>query len=293
MPRRSNRLAAKPKKDYRAMAGLKSRRAPVRKAPLVRLINKTISGRAETKTAIFYQSYNPGTSPARAVGNYASRGYALQNNGLIANNTDILQLIPYVFEGTADNQRIGDRISPSSLIVNGSIRVSLPSLAAYRPVDIKVVIFVLQHVQLKDYGNLYANNIFTQMLETGENTTTNFSGQVWDSNLPIAKQYYRVLKRKTVTLRYAGSPALPPNSSIANAHTYYSTYSFGLGKKLPKHLKYPENNAPVAVVNQPTNSSIFMCMGYVDFVEPSNGSTPSPSALLEQTYVAKLNFKDL
>lgn len=268
------------------------RRRALRTKNLVSMIKNVVKGQAETKTATFYQSYNPGTSPARAVGNYASRGFAIQNNGLIANNTDILQLIPYVFEGTADNQRIGDRIAPTSLTVNGTVRVSVPQLAAYRPVDVKVVIFVLQHVQLKDYGNLYANNQFTQMLETGENTTTNFTGQIWDVNRPIAKQYYRVLKRKVITLRYAGSPTLPPNSSIANAHTYYSNYSFSLGKQLPKHLLYPENDAAPAVVNQPTNSSIFMCMGYVDFVEPSNGSVPAASSLIEQTYVAKLNFKD-
>lgn len=299
MPRRSNRLAQKPAKDYRAMAGIKSRRAPTRKAPLVKLIKKVVSGQAESKVVAFYQTYNNGTSTARASGAFAGRGWALQNNQIttratpVLNNLDLLQLIPYVVQGTEDNQRIGQVVMPKSLIVNGCVRVCLTNLSAFKPTDIKVCIYVLQHVQLKDYNNLYNNNDFTQLLETEENATTNFGGQSWNLNQRVSKQYYRVLKKKIITLRYAGVPTTPPVGSISNWHNYFANYRFSLAKSLPKKLTYPETGATVNILNLPTNSAPFMCMGYVNEQETSIGGTPSVAVDLEQTYTSIMTFKDL
>lgn len=276
-----------------------------------KFIKNVVKGVAETKYTMFYENYNPGNSSSRnTLGLYANRGFMVQNKLITNNNTDIKQLIPFVVQGVSDNQRLGSKISPISLKVHGTIRVSnqdqspvppattpeLGYLKSFTPLDIKVVIYVLQHVSLKDYENLYASNDFNQLLENGENTTVQFGGQNWHNKLPIAKQYYKLLKKKVVSLRYAGAENALVTSvaySIANSHNYYANFELNLSKHLPANLKYPENNAtPATALNTPTNSSIFMCMGFYDQKEYSNGQSFANLGQLEQTYVSVMTYKD-
>lgn len=279
--------------------------ASVARSEVADIAKRVLNRNTESKYVMFYQTANSGVTTSRAVGDYALRGYATQNNTIttntnpiIRNNLDILQLIPYCEQGVADNQRLGDKITPKSLTVSGSVRIkSLTRLQEIAPTDIKVVIYVLQHVSLKDYNNLYANNDFSQLLETGENSTVQFEGQSWHAKMPIAKQYYRLLKKKIITLRYAGaentSSTVVPYS-VANSHNYFAEYKFSLSKHLPANLKYPENSVlDPNVLNAPTNSSIFMCMGFYDQKESYNGSDLVTEAWMEQTYVSKLVYKDL
>jgi len=283
---------------------------PTSNSTLTGLIKRVVKGQAETKYTMFYENYNPGNSSSRnTLGLYANRGFMVQNKTISTNNTDIKQLIPFVVQGVSDNQRMGSRISPTSLKVRGTIRVSnqdqapvppattpeLGYLKSFTPLDIKVVIYVLQHVSLKDYENLYASNDFNQLLENGENTTVQFGGQNWHNKLPIAKQYYKLLKKKVVTLRYAGAENATVTSvaySIANSHNYYANYELNLSKYIPANLKYPENNVTGPALNTPTNSSIFMCMGFYDQKEYSNGQSFSQLGQLEQTYVSTMTYKD-
>jgi len=221
------------------------------------------------------------------------------------NNTDIHQLIPYVRPGTDDWERIGKKINVSSLIVQGAVRVWLPILnnqvpetyPNFAPTNVTVVIYVLQHVSLKDYPNLYTNNNFTQMLSNGVGGTTNFAGEYVNSIMPIASQYYRLLKKKYIKLKYAG--VVPrPNSitanepvSISNGHQWFANYSLSLGKLIPKQLKFPEETAGPNIIDQPTNSSVFMCIGCYNEYEPPNAQ-PFQSLIFEQTYLSKLTFTD-
>jgi len=299
-PRRSAPKRRRPAPKAKAVAKLSK--------PMKRAIKQVVRGEAETKRTAFYCSFNDGTSTARSDGLFSKRGWALQNNVIGSNNTDILQLIPFVTQGTDDWQRIGQRIRPSSLSLRGSVRCDLSgTLIKLNPSDFKVYIYVLQHVSLKDYTNLYANNNFTQLLETGEGTTVPFTGIPQNNGMPVAKQYYHVLQRKQITLRYGGAymnpnagTGIPPTDAVAcvaNSHTWYADYSLNLTKHLPKVLMYPEDatspSPGPAVLNAPTNSSIFMAMGFIDWFNPSDSTTTLTLPRLEQTYVTQLSFKDM
>lgn len=276
--------------------------------PEKREVLRLVRTQGETKRTMFYQGFNDGTTTTRSNGLYNNRGWAVQNNAIIANSTDILQLIPYVLQGADDFNRIGQRIQPTSLTLTGSLRVRLQNVQVLSPYDFKVYIYICQHVSLKDYTNLYANNNFNQFLENGEGNTVKFNGEPQNVGMPIAKQYYRVLKRKVVTMRYAGAWANPvitspaptgiaegTTVSVANCHSWYADYSMNLTKHIPKTLMYPETSSAIlpTTLNSPTNSSLFMAMGYVDFRNPSDSTTELTTAALEQTYVATLNFKDM
>jgi len=266
---------------------------------------RIVHGQAETKTVAFYEQSNDGSFSARASGLYSQRGWRVQNNSITNNNNDIHQLIPYLQQGTDDNTRIGQRVTVSRLHVTGAVRVALVNnVLAQKPTNMKVYLYILQHVSLKDYTNLYSQNNFKQFLEIGEPTTLTpgtdyFYGTPQNTGMPVAKQYYKVHMRKVLTLRYGGleNAVSTDAASVSNCHTWYADYSINLTKFVPKILQYPETDTGPTVIpitqNVPTNSSIFMSVGFIDWTNPNNSTAHATTPQLEQTYVSQLSFKDM
>lgn len=270
--------------------------------PMRKAVKQIVRGEAETKRTAFYETFNDGTGTARATGFYNARGYAIQNQAIQTNNTDILQLIPYVLQGVGDTNRIGNKIRVQNLSVSGSVRVDLNRLSTLNTTNLKVYLFIWQHVSLKDYTNLYAANDFTQFLEDGEGGTRNFNGDPQNPGMKINGEQYRVLVRKQLRLKYAGlipSATGGQPTSVANCGDWIAHYNINLTKHVPKILSYPENNPaispPPQTINAPTNSSLCMSMGFVIDNCPSNtAGTPFVNLpFIEQTYVSQLAFKDM
>lgn len=262
---------------------------------LVRLIKQVATGISETKTAMWYNTADTPGTPG-VPGSYAASGWNYKDQTIVSNTTDIKRLIPNVFQGTSDNQRIGERISPKSLVVKGAVAVNV-QVQPNKPNNLYVVMYCLQHVSFKSYAGLQTGNDFTQLLNTGENSTTAFLGKQIQKDLPVDKGYYRLLKKKVIPLRYAGLTSFaetPTNTvaSMANSHRYHANFTINLSKKLPKVFKYPENNAPNP--NDPMNSSIFLCAGYYSMDESLNTIIPvDGSTAFALTYVSRLDYKDL
>jgi len=296
MPRRSARLAAKPRVNYAQMAGKKSRAAPKSKKAITTLITSVVKRLADTKLVTWYSG---GTNP---LGNGARANWAAEphNAQITSNTTDIMRLIPLIATGTGDNQRIGERVSVNSFRVDGVLSLNQTNvLAQCAPEDFVCVIYVLQHKFLKTYNALQTGpNDFTQLLLTGEGDTKGFTGQPYDASLPIASQYYKLCAKKVVKLRYAGAQITPAGSSppggsallsVANAHTWSARYSFDLKKHIPKTLRFPETTPTGGQPSDPLNSSIFMCVGYYRMDQLIPGS----AAYISNSYVAKLSYKDM
>lgn len=283
-------------------------KVPVLKETMVKAISKiakkAVLPKAESKMVAFYQSHNDGSiATANRDGVNSTRGWAVQNQKIVNSPTDILKLIPNVFQGSTDNQRIGQKISPVSLVTKGQVRITLPRRAQYQNTDIKVVIYVLQAVAQKNYDSVYSvgTTLLGDLLNVGENDTQPFVGEAFDADRPVSSQYFKLLKKKTIRLRYAGliqigggQPQGSPIASIANAHNYYAEYTLNLTKYLPKSLVYPES-ADSWNQAEPMNSSIFMCMGFVNQNESSLPPEGQPTALpwIEQCYVSHMKFKDM
>lgn len=270
--------------------------------PLRQAVKQIVRGEAETKYTTFYSSFNDGTTAVRDTGFFNQRGWAVHNQAINSNNTDIHQVVPYVVQGTGDNNRIGNKIRVNNLVVNGSVRISIDRLASNFLTNLYAVIYIWQHVSLKDYTNLYANNDFTQFLEDGEGNTRLFQGDPQNVWMRVNSQTYKVYQRKIVPLKFAGiTPPLSPTSpfSIANSHVWKADYSCNLTKHMPKLLHYPEVNGvispPPQTINAPTNSSLCMSIGFVLDNSPADtAATPFTSLpYIQHTYVSQLSFKDM
>jgi hypothetical protein len=267
--------------------------------PMKRAVKAIVHGEAETKRTNWYQSFNDGTGTTRATGFYSASGWAVQNNRISNNETDILRVIPTVIQGIDDFNRIGSKIRPTNLTVKGAVRIRYTLLenAATVPQNLVVDLYVMQHKVFKSYDSLYTGNNFGQMLEVAEGQTLPYNGLQTNAQQRVAAQNYQVLQRKRIVLRYAGTATSP--TPQPQDHTWYAEYSLNLTKHLPKVLHYPETAVGVTptnplILNAPTNSSIFMCMGFVSWYNnPSNAvADPVVLSIIEQTYVSELSFKD-
>jgi len=269
---------------------------------LTQAITKVISRKAETKQAMFYGT--AGTFPQ--TGLFNDRASSQQNQFISSTTSDLKWLLPNVAEGVADNERIGERISPISFRINGRVSVANSLLIASPPqaIDVYAVIYVLTHKVYKSYeavlgspavpplvGYVGGNN-FNQLLKNGENITTNFSGNYWAAHQPVADQYYNVLAKKIVRLRFAGLYTSSGASvSIANSHDYQANFTINIPKsKLPAHLKYPESTATGAFNNAPQNYAPFMAVGYYN---ADGTNTATPQVAIDLSYVTVLNYKDM
>lgn len=291
-----------PRKAAKKAADAKSLSRPEK-----REVARMIRGAGETKMVAWYSG---GSNP---LGVGARTGWAWEpQNGLIADNTtDIKRLIPLVTTGVGDNQRIGDRINPISLIVHGNVALNFTNvLYQQAPRSLYVVIYVLQHVSLKTYASLQntynnatppvvvAGNNFNQLLLTGEGNTVGFNGLAYEADLPVATEFYKLLTKRIIPLRASGIVLAPTGASAGpslqsinnNSTSYCARYTLNLSKHLPKQLKYEETTSTSATVGDPTNSSIFMCMGFYDWEQYSSGSS---AAAISNEYVSLMKYKDL
>lgn len=272
------------------------RAAPKSKKAITSLITSVVKRLADTKMVTWYSG---GTNPL-GTGSRSAWLAEPHNAQITSNTTDIMRLLPLIVAGTGDNQRIGERVSPSSFRVDGVLSMNQTNvLAQVANQDFVAVLYVLQHKSLKTYNSLQTGpNDFTQLLLTGEGDTKSFDGHPFDASLPVASQYYKVCAKKIIPLRYAGvtvSPAggsLPGGAvgvSVANSHTWSAKYSINLKKHIPKVLRFQESGVTTGQPNDPLNSSIFMCVGYyrMDQLIPGN------AAYISNSYVAKLTYKDL
>jgi len=274
--------------DKKSMSSSASGRSK-NKTTLVQFVKNVVNRENETKFAFYYSS---GTGGLTAPGDYANWAYLARNQFISTNATDILRIIPPIANGTGDNQRIGDTIRPKSLKIHGSVKCNMLSAGPLiQPIEICVVVYVLQHVTYKSYASL-AGNDFSQLLETGENSTVPFTGTVLQSQLPVCKDYYKLLKKKLIRLRYGGanSPAgvLTGSVSPSNSHDWQKNFSINVSKHLPAKFMYPEASATVGI-NDPTNSSIFMCTAFYNM----DNSTSTQELLSYQVqYHSELYYKD-
>jgi len=252
------------------------------------LVKKVLSRNSETKVKNYYSN----SAGFAGDGLYTSKSFSVQNQNISNTVSDLKRMLPFLIQGTSDNERIGESVSPISCSIQGQVVLNAEQiLTAFVPTDLFVVIYVLEHVIYKDYTSLITGNNFSQLLTNGQNNTQAFVGSIWQSQLGVANQFYRLLKKKVVRLRYAGiDPAVGQGASIANSHDYQAKFSFTLTQKhMPKTLKYPEQNG-IAGQNDPTNYAPFFCMG---FYRADGQDLTVDVSWIRQQYTSILRYKDV
>lgn len=287
-------MAKKPVSSYPKKGKTKKSKAEgskKQKKAVASIVKNVLDKELETKMKTYY------SSPANLAGDgtLANAGPSPHDQFIRNNVNDIMRLLPFVSLGTKISERIGTNIKPLNLYVQGTVQINYTNkLLGQIPEELFAVIYVVDHVFIKQYTQLITGNDFNNLLQTGQSSTQEFAGDYVSATMPLAKQYYRLIKKKVIPLRYAGaqgSGTVTGAYSVANAHNYRANFSFSLTEKhLPAALKYPETGInPIAGQDDPNNYAPFMCVGYYAM----NGeTTTTPQAYIQTQYVTQLTYKD-
>lgn len=220
LPRRTVK-AVITNKGVKAVAPAVAKPAPSRQLATLQQVKRMISGSAENKLA----------------------GLALTANfnQTISAPSDIYGLLPALPQGTNDNQRIGNRITPKGLRV--AITLSINSEVIDQGVSILPRLFVMSCKSIKFQPNISGIDE-TRLLDygTGEHT---FTGNQWDYMSPVNKDY--VVVHKDIKTKLC-------ENTLETNGIFSRTFIFTV--KCPKTLDYNDGQS------YPNNFAPFMCLAY-------------------------------
>lgn len=247
MPRKSA-----PRSVARRVAAVKRRRVRKAKAnkklATVGLVKKLIARNAETKLVGITHS--------------------AQHNNRINTPGDAYPLLPPLSQGTGDNDRIGNRITPKGLLV--TVNVYLNDAANTPPQTILLPrILCLRDKINNDSAGLAVD--FSHLLDHGQGEHA-FNGNLYDYRSPINRDAFIVLK-DIKTILCMGSAEMN--------NMYIRTFKFWI--KCPKTLEYNDGQT------YPTNFAPFICMGFAE----GNGAVPTDGYLgVVMDHTSTLYYED-
>lgn len=153
--------------------------------------------------------------------------------------------------GDTSTMRVGDRITPKSLIVKGVISLRTDQLYINQPIMVRVLILAQKDIKRGaqvNAGAVNTNSLLRPGLP-GINSEIPFAGNTLDLCVPVNKDLFRVYMDKTIKL----SP--PGSGSVETAPGFAATYSYKF-KKLPTSLTFNEGS------DWANNFAPFMAIGY-------------------------------
>lgn len=227
-----------------------SKRKAVRRAKksnFVKAVKAVISSQSETKHAYIYSGN---------VLTYFNSG--------INSAGDMLQLVPNIANGTADNQRLGDQIKAQSLRVSGYIRLNYNSenieSQAKSAVLCRLMVLSLKYRNGSYSDVVGATTALNGLLKKG-GTTTSFAGNLSDINALINTDLFTVHHQSKfyLTQSYLTQPGAGGLSSMASdVRNAIKFFNINVRCK-NKLLRYDVN---VSSGLQPTNWAPFLVLGY-------------------------------
>lgn len=219
-----------------------------------------------------------------------TNGYPRYYDSAITSN-DIYPLLPAISQGTASNERVGDRIRPKNMRVdftlttNNADNSSLIAMCRLMVLTDKAIKNSLELPPIT--GTQNGSPVGTELLQYG-GVLSGFTGIPSDEMARINRERYSVIKDiHKELIKAVGQGPLPSNSYIGGQTfvTGQSTYKFSVNIPTPATLKYSNPTDTF-----PSNFAPFFVLGYV---QPDGNA--GGSSLLQRValgYVVHLDYED-
>lgn len=168
--------------------------------------------------------------------------------------TSLLSIIPPVGQGTGQGQRVGNKISPVSLLVRGIVN-AIPTTSTTggtnnypnQPIYVRVIIYAL--------NSNATTNVNDLLLDQGT-TNISFSGTLSELLLPYNRERFKIVK----SLQFNLQPTMELNNTHLAENTNKPTNAFfKINIPLPKILTYADN------VNDNNKVRYYMAAGVVNY----------------------------
>lgn len=214
-------------------------------------------------------------------------------NSAIDNTGDILNVIPSpISRGTGPNQRIGNKITPTRLIIEGHCFAApdngLGSLIDAVVPPIEVTMYLLRPKNLRTFTELTVADTNFLQTPTGQ---TNYDGTLGSAILPVDKTNYELIGKRRFVLAAPASSFANTGAAVTNAGMVGTN-----GCSIAKRFKFSfrpkgswEYNESDSTGNHPANQCYFMCCGYTYL---QNYTPDTTSVKFQMQYNTTLYYKD-
>jgi len=218
-------------------------------------------------------------------------GYTGFNSAITATTGDMINFLPQIQEGTAQNQRIGHQIKPLKLVIRGFVNFFNPGANNIQASSIGARLFCYQDKATRSYTSSVFNS---ELLDIGGNGQS-FVGNTIDYVLPHNNdQFTFYLDKKMRMLKPFG--LMNSGSAIITAGGTPDMISTGSGlfqpftitltqKQLPSQLKYDPAESSI----WPVNFAPRISLGYCDLF---NFSPDTLTTKLAMEFCATLYYED-
>ena len=211
------------------------------------------------------------------------------NSKISTGFTEMYSLIPKVAEGLENWQRENDDLQPTNIRTNWHIALG----TANRSMNIRVVLYCLQHKSIKHYPDLAAVTSL-KFLKTGNGSGTppgiqEFNGFIGDEDLPINKEEYTLLKKFTFNLM---SNVGAPNGDTTDGNSPNTLPSYkNLSYTYPckRQLRYTPDGPGAGAAVYPNGHAPFWVLGY-----SHTDGTPADTLFqdVRVTSITQMTYKD-
>lgn len=232
-------------KQLRKKAPMK-RRAPVRRAPLAKLVKNIVLRNSETKMAT--QQFN-------------IAGF----NSSITSLADFNQLIPSISQGTVQNARVGVAIKPIKLVIRGYIIYKTDTNQGARMIGTRL--FCFSDKSVSNYATALASGVNYNLLDNG-GSSNSYTGTALNYTQPHNSDLFRFYadQKHTILKPFGLTNTLAPGTSsdlTALDKSMYKPFTITIpASKMPSVLKYDD----VLSSGFPINFAPWLAVGYSDLL---------------------------
>lgn len=199
------------------------------------------------------------------AGNTIANGVA--HNASIT-TADIYQVLPAIAQGQGYNQRVGDKIRPTSLVIDGCVTFNDYGQGMI-DTPVSVLVLCLRARKINDPTQILSAPV-SALLDNGQ-TPTSWDGSTLNSMFPINKDEFEVLGAVRVKL-----------SDTTAENTKVMSHRYQMRVKTPAVFHYSSGNYP-------TNFAPFFVLGWSrdDAVTPTIGQV-----YVKNTATSRLYYTD-
>jgi len=205
------------------------------------------------------------------------------NSAINSGFSEMYPLIPGITQGSGTYQRLDDALQPMSIRTNWHIALSTAS----RSMNIRVVLYCLQHKSIRHYPDLSVYTSGPEFLRSGNSSlTTEYSGKITDEDLVINGEEFTLLKKYAFNLM--SNVGSPNGDTVAgnSPNTMPSFKNISYNHKLKSQLKY---TAGMSGTTYPNGHAPFWVLGY------SHTDGTAPDVLFQDVIVScmtSMTYKD-
>jgi len=185
-------------------------------------------------------------------------------NSPVVSTAEVYSCIPSMQVGVLSSQRIGQKVTPKSCRIRGTIALTTDEETA----DIMAVMYVFTSKKYKNYPALVSNFQVTDMLDNGLSGTTNPTGFALTALYPVEKEQIRLIAKKQFHLQkgagFQNGSAGIGNEGVGGGSS--TVRMFDIKIPCPATLLYDDSTSP----SHPTNYAPVVCIGYYH----TDGTTP-------------------